>query len=71
MKKDKLECGCVLELHRDRYISMCLAHEEEWKATHQRWAEERKVHVMTYPAEAPEEKKQSSKRKTRGLTDEL
>ena len=40
MKTVKYKCGCVAELHREAWVSLCPPHEAETKATHERWAEE-------------------------------
>ena len=40
MKTVKHKCGCIAELHRERWVSMCPPHEDEFQAIHKRWAQE-------------------------------
>lgn len=43
MKTVKYKCGCVAELHREAWVSLCPPHEAETKAVHDRWAEEHRA----------------------------
>ena len=38
MKTFKYKCGCVAELNREAWVSLCTIHEAEAQAIHQRWA---------------------------------
>lgn len=50
MKIHKHECGCVSEVgDRERWVSMCPKHEEEFQATHKRWADEHKNKLNIVP----------------------
>lgn len=40
MKTVKFKCGCVSELHRERWVSLCPLHESEYQEIHERWARE-------------------------------
>jgi hypothetical protein len=43
MKSHKHKCGCISEVgDRERWVSLCPQHEEEFQAIHKRWAEEHK-----------------------------
>lgn len=43
MKTVKYKCGCVAELHREAWVSLCPLHEAETKAIHERWAAEHRA----------------------------
>lgn len=42
MRTQKHPCGCVSELLREAWVSLCPKHEAEFQETHQRWAAEHK-----------------------------
>jgi len=50
MKTHKHPCGCVSEVHREAWVSLCPKHEAEYQETHLRWARER---VMGKPMTIP------------------
>jgi hypothetical protein len=43
MKTVKFKCGCVAELHREAWVSLCPLHEAETNAIHERWKQEHKA----------------------------
>lgn len=43
MKTVKFKCGCVAELHREAWVSLCPPHEAEFQTTHSRWAAEHRA----------------------------
>lgn len=48
MKTVKFKCGCVAELHREAWVSLCPMHEAETKAIHERWALEHKAKLKDF-----------------------
>lgn len=56
MKTEKHKCGCVSELAREAWVTLCPPHEAEFQTIHTRWAEEHVKGVrgpMPIPIPAP------------------
>ena len=56
MKTVKYKCGCIAELHREAWVSLCPSHETETKAVHERWAEEHRATFGGYTRQTTSKK---------------